>query len=59
MAVILNISIFYNEEINQCEVTWSADRTEDLAPVEQNTLEALKKTLMSQLQSGIPYGQAH
>ncbi|MDC9614927.1 hypothetical protein PSI19_13855 [Xenorhabdus khoisanae] len=59
MAARLEISIFYNEESNQCEVTWSADRTADLAPKEQSTLEQLKNALINQLSAGSRNGQLH
>lgn len=59
MAAKLEVSIFYNEEINQCEITWSADRTADFSPIEKSTLEQLKSALMNQLNSGIRHGQVH
>ncbi|MDX7990845.1 hypothetical protein [Xenorhabdus littoralis] len=59
MAAKLEVSIFYNEEIEQCEVTWSADRTADFSPMEKTTLEQLKKALMQQLSSGHRNGQLH
>ncbi|BET97660.1 hypothetical protein [Xenorhabdus taiwanensis] len=59
MAAKIEISIFYNEEINQCEVTWSAIRTDHLEPKEKSTLEQLKSALVSQLNSGIRHGQVH
>ncbi|MCP9268890.1 hypothetical protein M5U04_12505 [Xenorhabdus sp. XENO-1] len=59
MAAKLEISIFYNAESNQCEVTWSADRSADFAPKEQSTLEQLKNALMSQLNAGTRHGQVH
>ncbi|PHM48377.1 MULTISPECIES: hypothetical protein [Xenorhabdus] len=59
MAAKIEISIFYNEEINQCEVTWSSIRTDYLEPKEKATLEQLKNALMSQLNSGSRHGQVH
>ncbi|MBD2822800.1 hypothetical protein [Xenorhabdus szentirmaii] len=59
MAAKLEVSIFYNEEIAQCEVTWSADRTADFSPMERDTLEQLKHALMTQLGSGVHSGQLH
>ncbi|PHM57039.1 hypothetical protein [Xenorhabdus sp. KK7.4] len=59
MAARLEVSIFYNEEIGQCEITWSADKTEDFSPMEKSTLDQLKSALVSQLNSGIRHGQVH
>ncbi|PHM22642.1 hypothetical protein [Xenorhabdus ehlersii] len=59
MAARLEASIFYNEEIKQCEVTWSADGSDDLAPMEKSILEQLATTLMNQLNSGTHHGQLH
>ncbi|WP_338885287.1 hypothetical protein [Xenorhabdus sp. TH1] len=59
MAARLEVSIFYNEEIGQCEVTWSADKTEDFAPMEKAALEQLKTALVGQLNSVHRHGQLH
>ncbi|KMJ46929.1 hypothetical protein AB204_01165 [Xenorhabdus khoisanae] len=59
MAARLEVSIFYNEEIGQCEVTWSADRTEDFSPMEKATLEQLETALINQLSAGSRNGQLH
>lgn len=59
MAAKLEIILFYNEEINRCEVTWSSDLSADPAPKEKIELEKLKNTLKGVLESGIPHGQVH
>ncbi|SFO02862.1 hypothetical protein SAMN05421579_14622 [Xenorhabdus japonica] len=59
MAAKLEVSIFYNEEIDQCEITWSADRTADFSPMEKATLEQLKTALINQLSSVSRHGQLH
>ncbi|MDE1484120.1 hypothetical protein [Xenorhabdus bovienii] len=52
MSTKLEVNIFYNKEINKCEIFWTANSSDDVVEIERRTLEQLASALVSHMNGG-------
>lgn len=52
MSTKLEVNIFYNKEINQCEIFWTAGSSDDVVEIEKRTLEKLASALITHMNGG-------